>query len=110
MVPHQGYALDLLGAYSALQTPCRCLRRKKQTQSGTQKRWFDKVLGKTPALTRRGKKTVKRKRITGKQEAEDISGFVMMDKTTITPKYSYPIIQQITERNCSHINSITNSK
>ena len=61
LVSHQGCALNLLGGIggggcSDLQTPCRFLhvfsRRKGlpplQTQFGTQRQWYDKVLGKTP--------------------------------------------------------------
>ena len=58
LVLHQGSAMDLLRGLQCPADPLlisSCLRQEKafsllQTQFGTQKWWYDKLLGKTPAF------------------------------------------------------------
>ena len=60
---------------------------------------FAKKIKRRLSLTSRDKKTVNTQAHHRKaKEAEDFSGFVLIDKATITPKNSYPIIQQNTEK------------
>ena len=60
---------------------------------------FAKKIKRRLSLTSRDKKTVNTQAHHRKaKEAEDFSGFVYIDKISVTPKYSYPIIQQNIEK------------
>ena len=60
---------------------------------------FAKKIKRRLSLTSRDKKTVNTQAHNRKaKEAEDFSGFVMIDKTTDAAKCSYPIMQQNTEK------------
>ena len=60
---------------------------------------FAKKIKRRLSLTSRDKKTVNTQAHHRKaKEAEDFSGFVYIDKISVTPKYSYPIIQQNVEK------------